>query len=238
MDDEAPKRGAVRYRVRAVSVGGEGPASDPITVEPAKACTAGLGAWLDGPIGEAEGRSALDGGTITFTAIAADGFARGDDAVLQQRYHEDSLYAATRLVDAEGQVSARLGGAASGVIVRDSTAGRARYVYFGANGDGQLELRTRSLDTRSDIGTSRPGVPGGEYGPTRSPAVAAIDALSIEDRPYVRLQRAGHVFTASASADGSEWQTVASVTVPMVEIVHAGVASTAGPAVFRDVRLD
>lgn len=52
-----------------------------------------------------------------------------------------------------------------------------------------------------------------------------------------------HGFPSSSSgaidgADGISWEAVASVTVPMVEVVHAGVAATAGTTVFRDARVD
>ncbi|MDA1362477.1 hypothetical protein O1R50_22840 [Glycomyces luteolus] len=238
IDTEAPRGGTVHYRVIAIGGGATGPASTPIAVEGATPATAGLGGtWLDCPIGDAEGSAARRGAMVTLTDVAASGFAGGDDAVIQRRYGSDSLYAATQLTGPESRVTARLDGTASGVMLRDATAGRARYVYLGTGEDGQLELRTRSLDTRSDIGTSRPGVPGGEYGPTRSPAVEDVELPSAADRPYVSLQREGTTVTAAVSADGADWETVASVTVPMVAVVHAGVASTAETAVFTEVHI-
>ncbi|TDC09906.1 fibronectin type III domain-containing protein [Streptomyces sp. 8K308] len=246
--DRVPDADATyRYRIQAMNERGAGRAATPVAAAVTRAHSRALrgGPWRDDPVGEgAAGSAVVRGGTITVAGVAGAGFAGGDDDHIYDRDHHDSLYLVSRLARGGVAVTARLAGAAgavNGVMLRDATGGWARYVYLGANAAGRLELRTRSLDSREDIGQGSAGQTA-SGGITRSPMVVDLGEgieHRVADTPFVRLVRHGdsHLVTALVSADGSTWERIGASVTPMVDVVHAGVAATADTA-FRAVAVD
>ncbi|GAA5210946.1 fibronectin type III domain-containing protein [Streptomyces thinghirensis] len=235
IDHVSPKKGTddYFYRVLPVNAQGTGQASNPAEAHVTQAATEALRktAWRDDAIGGAEnGTSSVRGDTLTVRDAGGKGFGAGDDSVLVDRDQTDSYTQISRLTKGGTEVSAKLtptgDGTLRGVTLRDSTDAKARYVYLGANARGELELRYRSLDTRADIGT---GVPGNNAagGITRSPYTQKLDGYSAQEHPYVklvRLPKSTDVW-AMVSADGRQWQRVGTASVPMTDVVHAGVAA-------------
>ncbi|MDT0343471.1 fibronectin type III domain-containing protein [Streptomyces litchfieldiae] len=235
------------YRVRAVNGRGRGRESTPVTavVTPARARRLRDGDWRDDAVGEgAAGSAAVGGGTVTVSGVAGAGLAGGDDDHIYDRDHRDSLYLVSRLAEGGVAVTARLGGPAgdlNGVMLRDGTGGWDRYVYLGADASGLLSFRTRSLDSREDIGTGTAGQ-NADGGITRSPMTVDLGEnreFGIAGTPWVRLVRHAdsHLVTALVSADGDRWERIAASVTPMAGVLHAGVAATAD-ARFADVAVE
>ncbi|MER5211273.1 Tat pathway signal protein [Streptomyces sp. NPDC002838] len=237
--DEVPlssgEKGTFYYRVVPVNGQGEGRASNPAKAEVTPGATAALrdGAWRDDVIGDADGGTvSVSGDTITVKGAAGDGFGGGDDTVHTDRFHPDAYTQVTRLVQGGTAISAKLSdtaegdGAVRGVTLRDSTDKVGRYVYLGADAKGALSLRHRSLDTRSDIGTGNPGSTGAG-GMTRSPFTEELTGYTVAEYPYVKLVRLPQSdrVLAMLSPDGVHWKKAGEASVPMVDVVHAGVAA-------------
>ncbi|WP_146046271.1 Tat pathway signal protein [Streptomyces cahuitamycinicus] len=237
--DEVPlssgAKGTFYYRVVPVNDQGEGRPSNPVKAEVTPGTTAALrdGAWRDDTVGDAGGAAvSVSGDTITVKGASGDGFGGGDDTVHTDRFHPDAYTQVSRLVQGGTTVSAKLSdtregdGAVRGVILRDTTDEVGRYVYLGADAEGALSLRHRSLDTRSDIGTGNPGGTGAG-GITRSPFTEELKGYTVAEYPYVklvRLPRSDQVL-AMVSPDGVHWKQAGEASVPMVDVVHAGVAA-------------
>jgi regulation of enolase protein 1 (concanavalin A-like superfamily) len=94
--------------------------------------------------------------------------------------------------------------AKAGVMIRESNAAGAKQVYAGITPTNGLELLRRE---QTDGATTPIGVPGG------TPR-------------WVRLVRAGNLFTASSSLDGVSWTAIGSATVVMGASVRVGLAVT------------
>jgi hypothetical protein len=141
-----------------------------------------------------------------------------------------------------------------------------RYVYASLNGDGQITARVDSL--AAPDGWTKAGVmiretlsPSSRFAYTlvtgnngvdfeyRETTAGSAGPPGMFDRvsraPYwVRLRRAGNVFTAHVSADGVTWrQQGSSITIAMGTTVYAGLAVTShldgqlATAVFSNVTL-
>lgn len=220
------------YRVTPVNKQGAGRASNPAkaTVTPAASPALRGTAWRDDAIGTARvGTSSVHGETITVEGASGKGFGAGDDSVLPDQFQPDSYAQVSRLVKGGASVSARLaatgGGDLRGVTLRDTTDALGRYVYLGADAQGNLELRYRSLDTRADIGTGSPGN-NAAGGITRSPFTQTLSGYTAAAFPYVKLVRPAKsdAVLALVSTDGKQWKQVGKASVPMVDVVHAGVS--------------
>lgn len=240
--DEGLASGRYHYRVVALNAHGAAEPSDPVAVTVTQSHTKLSGAWRHDTVGAARAGDAAvnQHGTITISQAAGAGFAGGDDSVIYQRFRPDALAAVTRLVNGDVALSGRItkvGGSAGGIMMRDSLAPTGRYVYLGADDDGQLILRFRSLDTRADITGMAPGVSGGQPA-TRSPIVQTIDGFDLTSTPFVKLSRSvdAHSVLAYVSGDGEHWTHVGTVDLPMVNAVHVGVATT-GDVTVENVRV-
>ncbi|ONI80128.1 hypothetical protein ALI22I_42690 [Saccharothrix sp. ALI-22-I] len=232
--DRTPSAGTFFYRVTAVNGQGLGRPSNAIKAVVTQAHTAGLrsGPWRDDVIGDATtGSSSVDGSTIAVNGVSGTGFGAGDDTVIYDRFHADSLVTVSRLAQGSTVVSAKLDGA-GGVILRDSVDAVGRYAYLGVDATGALSFKYRTLDTRTDIGTGTAGL-NATGGITRSPFVVDLKSHQASFVKLIRLADS-HQITALVSQDGQRWEQVATANVPMVDVVHAGVATTQ-PARFGDV---
>ncbi|WP_217574374.1 fibronectin type III domain-containing protein [Streptomyces sp. GbtcB7] len=232
------------YRVLPVNAQGTGQASNPAKAHATPAATAALRKteWRDDAIGGAKaGTSSVRGDTITVRDARGDGFGGGDDSVMVDRDHTDSYTQISQVAKGGVEVSAKLAptgdGTLRGVILRDSTDAKARYVYLGANAKGELELRHRSLDTRADIGTGVPGSNAGG-GITRSPYTQQLEGYTAKTHPYVKLVRLPKStdVLAMISTDGKHWQRAGKASVPMIDVVHVGVAADSA-ATFGEVTI-
>ncbi|GAA4421207.1 hypothetical protein GCM10023169_13830 [Georgenia halophila] len=232
VDREAPEESTLRYRVIAVNYEGSAQPSSSrdVTTRATGSNALQNKAWRDDALGDGAAGTATTGGPVLkLRDVTGEGYAGGEDGVMPLRFFEDSVYAVTRLVAGSAEVSATLDGSTvgTGVTFRDDLDPVARYVHLGIGSDGLLELRTRTLDTRADIrsdgGTSSVG--GGRV---VSPLVHDIADLPASTYRHVRLTRdaSTHVVTAEASADGTSWRRLASLTVPMPAVVHAGAVAT------------
>ncbi|WP_158850293.1 carbohydrate binding domain-containing protein [Saccharothrix deserti] len=238
--DKTPSAGTFFYRVTAVNGQGLGRPSNAIKAVVTQAHTAGLrnGPWRDDVIGNATGgSSSVEGSAITVNGASGTGFGGGDDTAIYNRFHADSLVTVSRLAQGSTVVSAKLDGA-GGVILRDSADAVGRYAYLGVDATGALSFKYRSLDTRTDIGTGTAGQ-NATGGITRSPFAVDLKGHQAATHPYVKLIRLAdsHRITALVSEDGQVWEQVATADVPMVDVVHAGVATTQ-TARFGDVEVD
>lgn len=232
--DDGPKDEAqYRYRVIPLNSEGAGRPSQAVTAKTVRAGALGDSGWQSTAIGsQARGTAALDGSALTLSGVAGEGFGRGDDSVLGKRWEKDSFVLAARLARGGTEVSAELEpDAVSGVLLRDSTDPVARYAYLGAEADGDLVLHHRSMDSRADIGTGTAGQNAGG-GKTRSPAAEPLTGYDVNSHPYVKLVRlpASEWVLALVSEDGEEWEQAARVSLPMAEVVLAGVGATTDAA--------
>lgn len=241
--DPVPGAGRYHYTVVARNAHGAAQPAVPVAVDVAAAVSQGLpDGWRDDRVGETAGSASVDGDTVTITGASGAGFAGGDEAITPRwngigRYQPDGLVLASRLVSGSVLVSADLGAepvTGAGVTIRQDAAPTSEYVWLGAE-DGRIVLRTRSLDTRADIGQGIPGHNSG--GGTRSPYLVPGPDLAAREYRYVKLVRTAHSHqvVAYASADGATWTTVGSEIVPMLDATLAGVSLASGDATFGDV---
>ncbi|WP_277212977.1 hypothetical protein [Isoptericola croceus] len=241
--DEVPAPGTYYYSVVARNDAGAAPAAQPVIVEvrPASAGLSGAG-WRGDQVGETGGTVTREGDSITVSGASGAGFAGGDEAITERwngigRYQPDSLVLASRLVTGDALVSADLGADpadGAGVTLRQGASDVSEYIWLGAE-DGRIVLRTRSLDTRAYIGHGIPGHNAG--GETRSPYLVPTRTLDAADYRHVRLVRTAHSHqvVAYASTDGTDWVTLGSEIVPMLDATLAGVSLADGSATFTDV---
>ena len=93
--------------------------------------------------------------------------------------------------------------AKAGVMIRQSTAANSAHVYYGIKPGGEIEAIARATTG----GTAYNNFGGGSTG------------------PWVRLTRAGNLFTIARSADGVTWTTAGSTVVAMTGPVTIGLAA-------------
>lgn len=215
------------YTVTAVNDVGAAPPSRPVQGRCA-GVEAGAG-WSGTALGDASiDTVSASPDAISITGHGA-GFGGGDDAHLFDRDRPDSLALVTRLEQGSILLTARLAPTSdvSGIIIRDSVEAVGRYAFLGTDGTGTLELKTRTLDSREDLGVGNPGqdAAGGEV---RSPRTTRFEGITTGTHPYVRLHRdsSGHLVTALVSRDGVSWVRVVTDLVPMLAAIHAGVVTT------------
>ena len=163
--------------------------------------------WSDADVGTtgAKGSASLAGTTYTVAGAGADSGGSSD-----------AFHFVWQTLAGDGTVVARVATqqntnaqAKAGVMIRESTAVGARNAFMAITpGKGSAFQRRTSTG-----------------GTTSSTSLGTMVA------PYwVRLVRAGNVFTASVSPDGTTWTTVGSATVAMATSALAGLAVTSHKA--------
>ncbi|SEF75366.1 hypothetical protein SAMN05444920_101556 [Nonomuraea solani] len=223
--DRVPDEGTYHYRIQG---------SNPVEARVTASHTPGLpSGWRDDLVGATAGKTTTDGTGITISGANGKGFGEGDDSVIYRRFAEDSYLMASKLVAGGAEVRAELRDGTGGVILRDGTGPVGRYVWLGPDADGNLALRARSLDTRADAGSGLAGS-NNAGGVTRSPYTVKGPAFR-----HLKLVRAAdsQQVTGYASADGRTWVSVGALVVPMVDVIHAGVAA-AEDATFAGVSVE
>jgi len=128
------------------------------------------------------------------------------------------------------------------------------YIYKTLSGDGAMVARVTSVGTGTSTWAKggvmiRDGLNGGsthammvitagggngasfQYRSTTDGASANTDSTAVVAAPYwVKLERAGDIFTGYVSSDGKTWSTLASTTLPMADPVLIGLAASGGVA--------
>jgi len=195
--------GEYYYRVIGTSATAEGtnPTLPIFTAVPASAPLPAP--WTAADIGNvpATGASGLSTGTFTVVSSGSDIWGTADAF----RYTYQPLVGDGSIVARVATVENTAGWAKIGVMIRESTASNSRHAMVVVSPSNSVVMQYRS----STGGTST-----SIAGPTGKVA------------PYwVRLVRAGNVFTGSTSADGITWSTVGSVTIPMAAAALVGLSA-------------
>jgi hypothetical protein len=196
---------AYYYVVSAVNGGGESANSAQVSTTP----TGGVGGlpsgWSDQDIGSVgiAGSSSFSSSTFTVKGSGADIWGTSD-----------AFNYAYKSLTGDGNVTARVASqqntsawAKAGVLIRETTAANSAYAFMFVTPANGVSLQYRS-STGSSAGQA-----------------AQISGLTA---PYwVRLVRSGNTFTGYASADGTSWTQVGSVSVTMAASALEGLAVTA-----------
>lgn len=187
--------------------------------------------WRDDRIGTTAGSAAVSGSSITIAGANGRGLGEGDDLIIYDRDIRDSLHFVNQAAAGSSVVSAKLdswNGSASGIMMRDRLQENTRYIYFGADQDGNLVLQNRTRDSRHAFSEQK-----------KSPMNALLLGLRAEDYPYIKLVRDydSHYIHAYVSKDGANWQMVKRMFTPFPYAVYAGVAA-AKDASFSDVTVE
>jgi glucose/arabinose dehydrogenase/regulation of enolase protein 1 (concanavalin A-like superfamily) len=107
----------------------------------------------------------------------------------------------------------------AGLMVRDTLAPNARHIFalvFPSNAARNNNNGGYEFQSRDTIGGSASAI----YPPTPQPRVAFPNS-------WLRLKRAGNVFTAYSGSDGETWQLYATKTLALPATVYFGLAATA-----------
>lgn len=228
--DEKLKNGNVYYyKVVAVNGNGSGWESQPAKAQMvAPVSDLGNTAWLDNRIGTTAGSATVSGSSIAISGVNGSGLGEGDDNNLYNRDIRDSLHFVNKIAAGSSTVSAKLdsgSGNASGIMMRDLLQENTRYIYFGADQDGNLVLQNRTRESRHTFTDEK-----------RSPMNAMLIGLRAEDYPHVKLVRDydSHYVHAYVSRDGVKWDMVKRMFTPFPYAVYAGVVTDAA-AIFSNV---
>lgn len=221
------------YTVTPVNRNGIGWESYRAVAEPGRsgAERSGGDGWrVDRIGGVTAGTAAVSRDVIRIRDGNGAGLADGDDYRLDGRAIDDSFRYASQVVDGGASITAKVGGQrgeASGLMFRADLGSNTRYVYFGADANGDLVLRNRTRDSRHDWQDEK-----------RSPLDAGVRGFSVAQHPHLRLVRDlnSHLVTAFASGDGEQWTFVGSLYSPLPRAAHAGVVAS-DDAEFSSVRV-
>ena len=152
-----------------------------------------------GPVGKA-GAAAFAGKTFTLKGAGGDVWDRGD-----------AFHFAYRSLTGDGTIVARVASIAGteawtkmGVMMRATTSSSSQHAFMLVSSGKGLAFQRRV--TKGGLSTHTAGPSG------TAPR-------------WVRLRRAGDVFTASASADGTTWTVVGSETIPMPATILVGLGA-------------
>ncbi len=160
--------------------------------------------WLDADIGEVgmTGEASYLNGR--FNLVASGGDIWG---------YTDAFHFIYRPLNGDGQIVARVFSmqytdpwAKVGVMIRENVAADAKDVFMGLSGQGGSTLQWRPITSDRTSGS--------------------VDGPLVKLPYWVKLTRAGDVFTGYVSQDGIQWQTVGSATVPMNKNLQIGLAVT------------
>ncbi len=162
--------------------------------------------WTSRDIGTITGSGATSQTTGTFKIISS-GSTIGGTA--------DGFRFTSQILLGDGSITARVASledtsttAGLGVMIRESLAANSRSVFVSL----RPGTAAAAMLSRSTVGGN----------------TASINGASVAAPYWVRLARAGNIFTGSTSPDGVTWTQVGQVTVTMSASVSIGLAATAG----------
>lgn len=125
----------------------------------------------------------------------------------------DSFHFASHALSGDGQILARVVSvqytdpwAKAGVMLRESNAAGARYVFMGVTGQGGSVLQSRAETDNGSASTDGP--------PAKTPG-------------WLKLTRIGNTFHGYVSPDGTNWTAAGTITLPLNKNLQAGLALTA-----------
>ena len=125
----------------------------------------------------------------------------------------DSFHFAGKPLTGDGQIVARVTSlqftdpwAKAGVMFRENFSAGSRHALMAVTAEGNSAFQSR---------TNANGISASTLGP------------AVKIPRWMKLVRAGNVFTGYLSADGKIWQRVDSVTIPMGKTIYTGLALTA-----------
>ena len=174
-----------------------------ISLQPMQAASLPHG-WLDADIGEVglTGEASYLNGR--FNLVASGGDIWG---------YTDAFHFIYRPLNGDGQIVARVFSmqytdpwAKVGVMFRENVAADAKDVFMGLSGQGGSTLQWRPITSDRTSGS--------------------VDGPPAKLPYWVKLTRAGDVFTGYVSQDGIHWQTVGNATAPMNKNLLIGLAVT------------
>ncbi|MDQ0920509.1 putative Ig domain-containing protein [Paenibacillus sp. V4I5] len=185
-------------------------------------------AWRDDRLSTTAGSAAINSASIAIDGAGGTGLGIGDDYHIYKRYINDSLHFVSQVAAGSSSISAKIdsqSGEASGIMMRDQLAANSRYIYFGADQDGNLVLQNR---TRISFHQSSNQV--------ASPLNARINGYMVAEYPYIKLARDhdSQFVYAFVSKDGVEWNFVAKMFTVLTYAYYIGVAAS-DQAQFNEV---
>ncbi len=128
--------------------------------------------------------------------------------------YADAFHFAYRPLNGDGTILAKVDSmqytdpwSKVGVMMREGSAADAKDVFIGLSGQGGSTMQWRPISGDRTSGS--------------------VDGPPAKLPYWVKLVRAGNVFTGYVSSDGLDWRLVANTTVPMNKRLLAGLAITA-----------
>jgi hypothetical protein len=186
------------YVVSAVNAGGEGANSAQASAVP----TSLPAPWTSADIGAvgAAGGATHNGGVFTILGSGADIWSGSDEF----RYVSQAATGDCSIVARVASMTNTNSQAKAGIMIRESSAANSRYVGVFVTPGAGLRFQRRSST-------------GGN---TSNTTVSGVSAPR-----YIRLTRAGNVFTAHYSANGTAWTQIGSAqTIAMTSSTLLGMA--------------
>jgi hypothetical protein len=234
VDTTAKNNKEYYYKVTAVNSNGSGwdsyraklDLTKPVSKETKKT------KWRDDRVGAiTAGSVTIDDSTVAIHGANGAGLGEGDDLIIYDRDIQDSLHFVNQVAAGSSSVSAKIDshqGAVSGVMMRDLLQSSARYIYFGADEDGNLVLQNRTRDSRHAFSEEK-----------KSPMNAKLIGYRADEFPYIKLVRDGesHYIHAYVSRDGGDWIMVKKMFTPFPNAVYTGVVA-AEQAQFSEVTVE
>jgi len=187
--------------------------------------------WRDDRLGDTQGNATIEGSTIRIQNANGSGLGEGDDYKVLERNINDSLHLVSQVVSGSGSIEAKLdsyNGAASGIMMRDLLDSNTRYIYFGADEDGNLVLQNRTRDSRHTFTDLK-----------MSPLNVNLIGFNAVDYPYIKLLRDydSRFVNAYVSNNGEDWIMIHKLFTPFPYAFYAGVVA-ADDAQFSEVTVD
>lgn len=187
--------------------------------------------WRDDRIGTTAGSATNTGTTIAIEGANGTGLGTGDDLNMYDRDINDSLHFVNQVAAGSSSISAKLdsySGNVSGIMMRDLLQSNTRYIYFGADQNGNLVLQNRTRESRHDFSEQK-----------KSPMNAILVGLRADEFPYLKLVRDydSHYIHAYVSRDGADWMMVKKLFTPFPYAIYAGVVA-AEQAQFSEVTVE
>ncbi|MBD0384505.1 discoidin domain-containing protein [Paenibacillus sp. WST5] len=193
------------YKVAAVNEHGSGWDSWRAKADLSDAGSKNLASpWQQDFIGTTQGSATVNGDGITIQNVDGKGLGVGDDFNIYRRDINDSFHFVHQVAIGNSSISARIdqnSGALSGIMLREKLSANSRYLYFGADDQGNLVLQDRN---RVSFGVWNGGIPV-------SPWNHKIKGYHVDDYPYIKLlwHHNSQMAYAFVSKDGVDWEYIA-----------------------------
>ncbi|MFS0724173.1 putative Ig domain-containing protein [Paenibacillus sp. 1P07SE] len=221
---------AYYYKVAAVNEHGAGWESWRAKADLSDADAQNLASpWQQDFIGTTQGSATVNGDVVAIQNVDGKGLGEGDDFNIYRRDIHDSFHYVHQTAVGNSSISARIdqnSGALSGIMLREFLSENSRYLYFGADDQGNLVLQHRN---RVSFGVWNGGIPV-------SPWNYKLKGYHVDDYPYVKLlwhhnSQLGHAF---ASKDGVDWEYITEIDSLFPYAYYTGLISSQ-EAAFSEV---